>query len=350
MLQQNEVNNKDLIAPVIDSNDVSGVATRILNPGLKVETTILRSNSNSSKEEKDTLGETKIIEKTYFTVPYRCTLNRDSLKAENRKVILEIDTIPKGLELIVSNSLRDTTLLKSTLFSESIFGNHLLIPQKMELKPKLNESQNWLFLILVFVLFLLGILRVFYQKKLALFINAFISRRFSNQIIREENALTQSTSVILSIVFFISISLFFYLTSKFFHQNTGSYSNIQYFFLILLGCIAFYFSKFITNKLGGHVFKIHKETDEYIFNQFLVLQILGILLTMWCILLNYSTKISKEFIIYIGFATLLMGFVVRMIKGFGIANMNTYSPVYIFLYLCTLEILPLIIIVKLIIR
>jgi hypothetical protein len=71
---------------------------------------------------------------------------------------------------------------------------------------------------------------------------------------------------------------------------------------------------------------------------------------MYCIILNYGANFDKSMIIYLGFGTMIIGFIVRMIKSIGIANMNTYSPVYIFLYLCTLEFLPLIIIVKLIIR
>jgi hypothetical protein len=120
--------------------------------------------------------------------------------------------------------------------------------------------------------------------------------------------------------------------------------------MILLSCICFYFLKLLTNKASGYIFKVNKETDEYIFNQFIVLQILGLLLIICCIILRYSVDINKEFVIYFGFGTLMIGFIIRMIKSFGIANMNSYSPVYIFLYLCTLEILPLIIIVKLIMR
>lgn len=350
VLKQTQVNNADTAALTINKNEVTGVLSKVPAQNSRSETTNSDNNTTSLKQLQDTVATTKIIENSYFTVPYRCVLNRDSLKAEMRKVVLEIDTIPKGLDLIVSQSLKDSTQLKPTQFSESIFSRHLLITKKIEPKPKPYESQNWLVLIFVLVLFLIGILRVFYQKKFMLFINAFVSKRFSNQIIREENAISQSTSVVLSIVFFISISVFFYSASRYFHLNYSEYSDIQYFFVILLACIAFYFLKFLLNKLGGFIFKAYKETDEYIFNQFLVIQILGLLLTIWCILLNYSPKISKEVIIYIGFGTLTIGFLVRMIKGFGIANMNSYSPVYIFLYLCTLEILPLIIIVKLIIR
>jgi hypothetical protein len=151
------------------------------------------------------------------------------------------------------------------------------------------------------------------------------------------------------IVFFISISLFLFLTSRYFHQTIFGNSEWQQFAVILAGCVVFYFFKLIANKSLGYLFKTYKEIEEYIFNQFLVIQVLGILLIFLCILLNYSMILKKELIIFAGFFILSIGFVVRMIKSFNIVNMNSYSPVYIFLYLCTLEILPLIIIIKLII-
>lgn len=342
MISNPQVNDSDA-ARLTGSDNLIRV---IPNSQTETNTSVTLQETNNNVKDSTI----KVNEHILFTVPYRCTLNRDSLKAASRKVILEIDTIPKGLGLIITENLKDTTQLKSATFSKSLFTHHLLRAKNFEPKIKVNEQQNWMVVIILASLFLVAILRVFYQKKFTLFVNAFVSKRFSNQIIREENALTQSTSVMLTIVFFISISLFFYLVTQHFHQSLSGYDGFQKFSVIFLFCIGFYFLKLLANKAGGYIFKVNKETDEYIFNQFIVLQILGLLLIICCILLKYSVNINKEIIIYFGFGTLILGFIVRMIKSFGIANMNSYSPVYIFLYLCTLEILPLLIIVKLIVR
>ncbi len=347
---QPQINNSDSTSD--KSNTADTVVNRDVKSGYKndVKPKAAEEINVASVVEKDSTVLVRTAEKQLFTIPYRCTLNRDSLRAEMRKVVLEIDTIPKGLELIISENLTDTSLISGPTFSKSIFSNHLLKPSSNGPNIKVHEHQNWMFLTLLLMLFLIAILRVFYQKKFTLFVNAFVSKRFSNQIIRDENALTQSTSVVLTVVFFISLSLFFYLVTNHFHHNLMGFNGFQKFSVILIACFGFYFLKLLLNKLGGYIFKVYKETDEYIFNQFIVLQILGLLLTICCILLNYSVQIEKEVIIYLGFSALIIGFAIRMIKSVGIANMNTYSPVYIFLYLCTLEILPLIIIIKLIIR
>ena len=338
-------NNSDAALTISNNNVTAVVPTTVA---------IRNTNANNNLQATGVVENAKdtslaISENVLFKVPYRCTLNRDSLKAVSRKVVLEIDTLPKGLNLIVSKEFKDTAQLKPIMFSESMFAQHLLSTHRFELKPKISYHQNWLAFTFLGLLFTIAILRVFYQKKFSLFLNAFLSKRFSNQITREENALTQSTSVALSAVFLVSISLFFYLVNQHFHLNLMGEIGWQKFLSILLACVVFYLLKFLANKLGGYLFKAYKETDEYIFNQFLVLQILGIVLLALCILLCYSLRINKDLIIYFGFASLGIGFIIRMIKSLGIPNMNTYSTVYIFLYLCTLEILPLIIVVKLII-
>ena len=343
MLSQNKLNTTDSSAKVVSNQESRSV--------LKTNNTIDNTAPSTITNiiNNDALKSNYNLEKQLFTVPYRCVLNRDSLKYEHRKVILEIDTIPKGIDLILPNFVKDSTQKIDLTYTKSIFSPHLLSLKNREPKPKIVNHENWLFIIFVLVIFLIGILRVFYQKKFTLFLNAFISKRFSNQIIREENALTQSTSVVLSIIFFISISLFLFLASRFYHKTIAGSSEWQKFGIILVGCVIFYFFKLIANKTIGTLFKAYKEIEEYIFNQFLVIQVLGILLTILCILLSYSMIFNKEIIILMGLIILVLGFVVRMIKSFSIVNLNTYSPVYIFLYLCTLEILPLIIIIKLII-
>jgi hypothetical protein len=283
-----------------------------------------------------------------FVVPYQSKLNQDSLQAASRKVVLEIDTIPKGLSLIYNPGVVDTLTPQTITYTKSIFSSHLLVTKNIEPRAVVKDGQNWIALLIVAIMLLLGVLRVFYQKKFTLFLSASVSKRFSNQLIREENALTQGTSVMLTIIFFLAVSLFFYLSLDDLNIKMGVVNDIQQFIIILTACIGFYFLKIFLHKLSGYIFKVYKETDEYIFNQFIVIQVSGLLLVLWCVLMSYCSDINKQYVVFIGFSTLLLSFIVRMIKSLGISNMGSYSPVYIFLYLCSLEILPLIIIIKLV--
>lgn len=332
-----------------NNNVDSGEASRAPQPKQNI---VSAAQENANKKLVETLvdaGNSKELQATpIIVVPYQSKINQDSLRAELRKVVLEIDTLPKGLNLIYRPSKSDSLMIKPASYSKSLFTSHLLLPKELQPHTIEKHHHNWISLLLLAMLLMLGILRVFYQKKLNLFLSSAISKRFSNQVFREENALTQGTSVVLTFIFFTAISLFFYLSSDFLPMNFGDMPEFQKYLLILASCLGFYFLKLLLHKVCGLIFKAYKETDEYIFNQFIVIQVSGLLLVIWCILMSYCKDIDRQYLVFAGFSTLLLGYFVRMIKSLGISNIGSYSAIYIFLYLCSLEILPLIIIIKLI--
>ena len=76
---------------------------------------------------------------------------------------------------------------------------------------KLNrQSGDFVTVIIFLLLFVFGILSMVYRKRVQILFNAFLLRRYANQIQREENALSQRVSVLLSITFLLSASLLFH--------------------------------------------------------------------------------------------------------------------------------------------
>ncbi len=284
-----------------------------------------------------------------FTVPFQTRINRDSLRLEQKKITLPYDTLPKDWGLHSYSTVHVNDSMKLPNYIPGIFNNHLLTPNGLTVKTKAVSQQNWMAGLFIGIIFLIALLRVFYQRKFSLFLSAFFSKRFSHQIVREENALTQTTSLIMTIVFMVSLSLFLFYTVLYYKLPVLNLISWQGYLLTLAACIAFYSIKTIVHRAGGLILNIRKEIEEYIFNQFLVIQVIGLILAPICILYSYSTLIPKEYLIFAGFTTLLASFIIRLSKSKNIANVNSFSPMYIFLYLCTFEILPLIIIIKLIV-
>lgn len=233
---------------------------------------------------------------------------------------------------------------------KSIFSNHLL--QTKSIKPQaINpNTQNWIAPLLLLLVLMVAILRVFYQKKFTLFFQAAFSKRYSNQLTREENVLTQGVSVILLMVYLFSFSLFLYFVLNYYHITFYSEDSFINYLAIVLFSVLFYSIKVILIKISGFIFNTLKDTSEYIFYQFLMFQFWGLLLSIICIVYLYgSYEINKTYLLYTGFAILIFSFILRIIKSKEIASVKVYSPFYIFLYLCTLEILPVLILIKLLV-
>ena len=60
----------------------------------------------------------------------------------------------------------------------------------------------------------------------------------------------------------------------------------------------------------------------------------------------YNTWINAETLIYIALSLWLLSFVLRFIKGFSMGLNRSVKLEYIILYLCTLEIMPIVILIE----
>ena len=311
---------------------------------IPVNTNQVADTTSISALSKDSVLVVKKVE--LIKVPLAPNFNVDSFITAQNKVVLEWDTMHMGLKYALTKTSHDSVAAKIPFSTTSMFKNHLLKPTHNEPLIREAQTQNWVTLVLFSVFLLIALLRTYYQKRFTLVINSFFNNRFSNQIIRDENALTQRTSVILSVVFFLSMGLFFYQASSYFRLSLGNFNSFQTYLLIILICVLFYAFKIVSNKVGGYLFKVSKETDQFILNQFIGWQVLGLIMAILALLISYTSIINREYLIYSGIIILLGGFLVRLVRSFGIAKANVLSPIYIFLYLCTLEIIPVLIIAK----
>jgi hypothetical protein len=85
---------------------------------------------------------------------------------------------------------------------------------------------------------------------------------------------------------------------------------------------------------------------EYEFNYGLLLKVAGSGLFPLCLLLAYSKVIPSDFLVLIGLILIVASIAWRWARGWLNAVTNRISIVYIILYLCTLEILPAVVLLK----
>lgn len=266
------------------------------------------------------------------------------------------DTSQTGLEL---KYLREQTKSLAYYGSKSIqpeastnyvtgrLGKHLLHPKSLQAKPRKALTGTWEAVILLAALFFLALLRFNYPKRLSAFWDAFWVKRFGMQLMREENVQGQRTSWFLNLVFVISVSSFLYAAfSPFQPILLPPDPGFQYLFLTILILCA-YGLKWLVYKISGLIFNTEREVDEYLFQVFITNQIAGIFFLTLAIILDFQQVAPRESVIQAGAVLALLLFSFRTVRGFGMALASSrVRGVYIFLYFCTLEIVPLLWIVK----
>ncbi len=241
--------------------------------------------------------------------------------------------------------IQDTTPLKTE--GPSLFSSHLLEVTNENPQIHLTHYDYWVagVLFLCFVLFVW--MYVANRKKLNQLIRGFYTSRSGGQLSRDENAVSSRTSFLLSLLFLFIISLYAWQVAHYYGFESAKEQTSFYTFIIL-ALIGIYFTKIASLRILGHIFKAEKEAAEYGHSVTVFTNLLGLCMLPVVICLAFMDQVSALIFIYAG-AVIIVGFLcVRIARGIAIGlNSPRVSRFYLFLYLCALEILPFVILLKL---
>jgi len=272
--------------------------------------------------------------------------NIDTLHAN----IGQLNNIEQPLFIIPSSPDRDTTILgfnasvvkmlnesipplveRKSLFKEKVFLNKEL----RVINRQSNYSDNWVYGIILFVTILYLVLIKVFSNKIG-------------QVIK--GAFNQELLLVPVIFLFVPImallcyapinqyNLFIYFTIK---------SHFGIYMLIFLGVFAFCFTKYILISFFGTLFRTKTICSQYNANQLGFYLLDGIILIPILFLYYYLPNDTHTITIIISLIVICILLLIRLIKGLLLVlNETKFSKFYLFFYLCTIELLPLIIIYK----
>ena len=238
---------------------------------------------------------------------------------------------------------------KENRYVKSPFVKHELHTRALKATER-NPGEGWVFVALIGIFILLLITRRLNPKKLVTYLSAVYNSRAQNELFEEENLLSSPFSLILFLAFCLTASLFTIkvigVTPYGLLEKYGALNSFGIFALVLL---VIYTAKILFIQFVGVVFNIYPIARQYAFNVYLLNNILGLLLIPLVAIAYYSGGPADTWAVYAGIALFAMFFVLRFLKSLSIEGIiSPINLLYLILYLCTLEILPLLVGVKLI--
>jgi len=204
-------------------------------------------------------------------------------------------------------------------------------------KPFFN--QDIIFVLLTISFLLIAVLRASYWKHAKLLFMGVFAQRYANQYLREENAFTERVNFITFLIMTINFSL---IALKVIPQT--SLSAVVF----LIGSVMFFFILKILGMLFfGKIFMVQDVAKLGVFFSFLFDRALGFFLFPFVVMLYFVTfDITIALFIII---SIVCGLIL-LLKLFWLWKIGTnsfgFSQAYIFLYLCALEISPLLLLGK----
>jgi len=219
--------------------------------------------------------------------------------------------------------------------SEKVFNS-----QKLQL--------NWTLVIgLVSILLLLS-LKKYYQKFISQVATTLVNFQMAEKMLREKNIVVRRAFFMLNLNYILILSLFL-LTLTIYWEFRISNNYIQDYFILVGIVVVVVLLRIIIFYAAGFLFGTNQAMIEHIHISFLVNKNLGLIMLPLVFIILYTTPEASEITIYLCLGLLILATFYKIFRGFQIIIRNGVFIFYAFLYLCTLELLPLVLGSKLII-
>lgn len=213
-----------------------------------------------------------------------------------------------------------------------------------------RSDASWQFSILLILFILFVIIRIGYINRLRQLLEAIFSIRYMRQVIREELALSHPFSLFLLFNFSVCFGFLIFFLLRYFAIHPFGISGFILFGGIALFILVLLFIK--TTLLDLLLFAIGTDggqnENRYTFLMFY--QVTGIVLLPVCILAAFGPEYLHFYTIIFGLLLIGLVYITRLVRGVVIGIDSGSAVMYIFLYLCALELAPLIVGIKLLMR
>jgi hypothetical protein len=212
--------------------------------------------------------------------------------------------------------------------------------------PIIDEVANWQILILVVAVLLMGFVRAFSNSRFNQGIKALFNYSVAQEITREEKVFFHRSNILFTIIHLLTLSLFVFQLREAIRMENIDVNKFSFFLLILTFLGIMYFIKYTFSRVLLFVFNDASIAPEYIFNVSLYNNLLGSTLApVLCI--TYFTSVSLQTVLlYLAIPLMLIIFIFRLFRMVNIGKIKGVSYFYIFVYICTLEILPLVVLFR----
>jgi hypothetical protein len=234
-----------------------------------------------------------------------------------------------------------------SLLTNNAFLNSSGQPVSLGATVKQTSDKNYLFYLLLGLVFFLAVLRFFYARY---FINLF--RVFFNTSLRQSQLTDQLLqaklpSLLYNLLFVVSGGFFLYLALGLYHQLPAG----SKWWLAIPVCIAaigvIYLAKYSTLKFTGWLTSYKSPLDTYTFVVFLINKIIGIMLVPLTAVMAFAQPAVAQTAAVTALLVIGLLLLLRFVKSYGLLQGQVkVSRFHFFLYILGIELLPLLLIYK----
>ena len=222
------------------------------------------------------------------------------------------------------------------------------IPEVVLPVKKLNRvNYDWLTLVLIFALIVFATVKIPFAKYIAHLFKATVNYPTSVRMFRERSYSLVDGAFRLDVFFYAIFPVFIYQAFAVYEVDFPV-SNLSLFLFCFLAVLAYFSIKKILYLMVGGVNNSLGETLEYIFNLNNYNRVLAMFLFPVVAILAFSPVFNPRLLVFAGLIFTVVIYGMTLQRGALILLKKHFSIFYLFLYLCTLEFLPLLLLFKIV--
>jgi hypothetical protein len=224
--------------------------------------------------------------------------------------------------------------------SSSLVGGTVKPP---EINPEKRDlhTYNWLLGVFLLLVLLFVWIRIFYSKFFAMLASALVSFQFSSRLFQEKNVMLHRVSLVLNFIYLIVLTVFLFEIIDYTGFTRVGMTGFRLFLLLFNIVILYALFRIFFLQLTGELFLIKPLFSEYIHNTFVINKGLGIALFPVVILAQYLPYVLIPVVLIAGCIIFSVAVLLKAFRTYQIIIRRDILLFYLILYLCTLEILPL---------
>jgi hypothetical protein len=283
----------------------------------------------------------KVVKKVQATLP------KDTIaKIYDSNAILKDSSLIDSLKALKKDSVpliaKDTTVYK-LLLNAPILNNDK--PTVMITAFKNAETKDFVFYLLVALVLLLALVKILFPKYFKNIFNIFFQTSFRQKQTREQLTQDNIAALLLNVLFILSSACFVALIAHKFKVIKISFWQI--FIVATIALTIIYLVKFLFTQFMGWIFNKTDIAQSYSFLVFIVNKIIGVVLIPFLFLIAYSAAKMESLSFTIALMLIIFLFLYRFFSTYkNISSRLKINAIHFFLYFCSIEILPLLLMYK----
>jgi hypothetical protein len=248
---------------------------------------------------------------------------------------------------LIQQSLADSSL-RTNYFKGEFIGSFIQ-SSTHEIVPALNtpSSTDYISYILLFLITGIALIWSFMPERLFSVFNISTKKGFS----RKGDAAIKTPGLAISLFFFLNFifnfSIFLFLLLKnLAPELVPGMNSLMIIAYIVVAILIFYLFRLLYIRSSGFIFRTNEKSRQQLNIYINTENAFGILLIPILMLSLYT---SYQYVLFAGILLFIIFLVIRWIKTFFIGiSIGGFTVLHLILYLCTLEIIPVLIVIKLV--